>query len=120
MGGGFISSLDVRARLFNAGLIQPRRSVKSDFRSESFKLYWIFYKQLRTLSLKAFKQRNKETQIKIQPWVSANLHLNNWPQVISFLLLGHVVLAHQVAALGHLMHLAHNTLPLISLWRLSA
>ena len=36
-GGGFISSLDVRARLFNAGLIQPRRSVKSDFRSESFK-----------------------------------------------------------------------------------
>ena len=82
--------------------------------------YWIFYKQLRTLSLKAFKQRNKETQIKIQPWVSANLHLNNWPQVISFLLLGHVVLAHQVAALGRLMHLAHNTLPLISLWRLSA
>ena len=62
----------------------------------------------------------KETQIKIQPWVSANLHLNNWPQVISFFLLGHVVLAHQVAALGHLMHLAHNTLPLISLWRLSA
>ena len=36
-GGGFISSLDVRARLFNAGLRQPRRSVKSDFRSESFK-----------------------------------------------------------------------------------
>ena len=36
-GGDVISSLDVRARLFNAGLIQPRRSVKSDFRSESFK-----------------------------------------------------------------------------------
>ena len=36
-GGGLISSLDVRAKLFNAGLIQPRRSVKSDFRSESFK-----------------------------------------------------------------------------------
>ena len=36
-GGGLISSLDVRARLFNAGLIQPRISVKSDFRSESFK-----------------------------------------------------------------------------------
>ena len=36
-GGGFISSLDVRARLFNAGLKQPSRSVKSDFRSESFK-----------------------------------------------------------------------------------
>ena len=40
-GGGFISSLDVRARLFNAGLIQPRRSVKSDFRSESFKRKFI-------------------------------------------------------------------------------
>ena len=36
-GGGFISPLDVRARVFNAGLIQPRISVKSDFRSESFK-----------------------------------------------------------------------------------
>ena len=36
-GGGVISSLDFRVRLFNAGLIQSRRSVKSDFRSESFK-----------------------------------------------------------------------------------
>ena len=40
-GGDVISSLDVRARLFNAGLIQPRRSVKSDFRSESFKRKFI-------------------------------------------------------------------------------
>ena len=37
VGGSFISSLDVRARLFNTGLRQPSRSVKSDFRSESFK-----------------------------------------------------------------------------------
>ena len=69
--------------------------MKSDFRSESFKrkfstIFFVYnliigcsIRNRKNCPIKAFEQRNKGFQNKIQPWVGANRPSKNWAQVFS-------------------------------------
>ena len=87
-----------RARLFKSGLRKPRVSVKFNCRSESFKrklsliphvcnlMIECFGKKQENHPKTAFEQRNIETWIKIEPWVSADRCLNTWAQNVIYLM----------------------------------